>query len=48
VFSLSANQVAAAAAIIVLGAINYVGVRSGNFVNVVLTAAKIGGSQHCR
>lgn len=39
---LSAGQLVGAAAIIVLGAINYVGVRSGNIVNVVLTAAKVG------
>jgi len=41
--SLSAGQLAAAAAICVLGAINYVGVRSGNMVNAVLTAAKVAG-----
>ncbi|HEY7499815.1 MAG TPA: amino acid permease [Vicinamibacterales bacterium] len=41
--SLSAAQLVAAAAIVALGAINYVGVRTGNMVNAVLTAAKIGG-----
>jgi APA family basic amino acid/polyamine antiporter len=41
--SLSAGQLTAAGAICVLGAINYVGVRSGNIVNVVLTVAKVGG-----
>jgi len=41
--SLSAGQLVASTAIVVLGAINYVGVRSGNLVNVVMTAAKIGG-----
>ena len=42
-FSLSAGQLTAAAGICVLGAINYVGVRTGNLVNVVMTAAKVGG-----
>lgn len=42
-FTISAGQLVAAASIAVLGAINYVGVRSGNMVNVVLTAAKVGG-----
>jgi basic amino acid/polyamine antiporter, APA family len=42
-FSLSAGQLAAVASIVTLGAINYVGVRSGNLVNVVMTAAKVGG-----
>ena len=40
--SLSAAQLAAAGSIAILGAINYVGVRSGNMVNAVLTAAKVG------
>jgi APA family basic amino acid/polyamine antiporter len=40
---LSGGQLAAVTAIVVLGAINYRGVRLGNQVNVVLTAAKIGG-----
>lgn len=38
---ISAGQLVAAAAIVVLGAINYVGVRRGNMVNVTLTAAKV-------
>ncbi|HJR61656.1 MAG TPA: amino acid permease [Vicinamibacterales bacterium] len=42
-FSISAGQLVAAASIAVLGAVNYVGVRSGNMVNVVLTAAKVAG-----
>jgi APA family basic amino acid/polyamine antiporter len=42
-FSLSAGQLAAVAAIVTLGAINYVGVRSGNIVNAIMTAAKVGG-----
>ena len=42
-FSVSAGQLVAAASIGVLGAVNYVGVRSGNMVNVVLTAAKVAG-----
>ena len=42
-FSLSAGQLTAAASICVLGAVNYVGVRSGNLVNAVLTAAKVAG-----
>jgi APA family basic amino acid/polyamine antiporter len=42
-FTLSAGQLAAAGSLVVLGAVNYVGVRSGNMVNAVLTAAKIGG-----
>jgi APA family basic amino acid/polyamine antiporter len=40
---ISAGQVTAVAAIAVLGAINYVGVRSGNLVNAVLTVAKVAG-----
>ena len=40
-FSISAGQLVAAASIAVLGAVNYVGVRSGNMLNVVLTAAKV-------
>ena len=39
--TVSAGQLVAAAAIIVIGAINYVGVRRGNMVIVVLTAAKV-------
>jgi APA family basic amino acid/polyamine antiporter len=42
-FALSGSKVAAVTAIIILGAINYVGVRSGNLVNVVMTAAKVTG-----
>jgi APA family basic amino acid/polyamine antiporter len=42
-FAISSGQLVAAASIVVLGAINYVGVRSGNFTNVVLTAAKVAG-----
>jgi APA family basic amino acid/polyamine antiporter len=40
--TISAGQLVAAAVIVVVGAINYVGVRRGNAVVVVLTAAKIG------
>lgn len=42
-FSISAGQLVAAAALGIIGAVNYVGVRSGNMLNVVLTAAKVGG-----
>lgn len=42
-FTISAGQVVAAASLAVLGAVNYVGVRSGNMVNVVLTLAKVTG-----
>ena len=42
-FRLSAGQLTAAAGICVLGAINYVGVRTGNLVNVVMTTAKVTG-----
>ena len=41
--TISAGQLVAAGSIFALGVVNYVGVRSGNMVNVVLTAAKIGG-----
>jgi basic amino acid/polyamine antiporter, APA family len=41
--SLSAGKIVAVVAIAILGYVNYIGVRSGNLVNVVLTAAKIGG-----
>jgi APA family basic amino acid/polyamine antiporter len=41
--TISAGQLVAAASIAVLGAINYVGVRSGNMVNVLMTAAKVAG-----
>jgi APA family basic amino acid/polyamine antiporter len=39
--TISAGQLVAAANIVVIGAINYVGVRRGNFVIVALTAAKV-------
>jgi APA family basic amino acid/polyamine antiporter len=39
-WSLSAGQLAAAASILVITATNYVGVRSGNLTNAVLTTAK--------
>lgn len=42
-FTVSAGQLVAALSISVLGAVNYVGVRSGNMVNVVMTAAKVAG-----
>ena len=42
-FTISAGQLVAATSLAVLGAVNYVGVRSGNMVNVVLTAAKVAG-----
>ena len=42
VLSISAGQLVAASAIVVIGAINYVGVRRGNFVIVLLTSAKVG------
>src|SRR6476659_4100604 len=38
---ISGTQFVAAAMIIVLGLVNYVGVRSGNMVNVVTTTAKV-------
>jgi basic amino acid/polyamine antiporter, APA family len=38
---ISGTQLVAAAMIVVLGMINYVGVRSGNMVNVVTTTAKV-------
>src|SRR5215203_7246747 len=41
-FTLSAAQVAAAGSIVILGAINYVGVRTGSMVTAILTAAKVG------
>jgi APA family basic amino acid/polyamine antiporter len=40
--TVSAGQLVAVAVIVVIGAINYVGVRRGNLVIVVLTAAKVG------
>jgi len=41
VAGISGTQLVAAAVIIILGLINYVGVRSGNMVNVVTTTAKV-------
>ena len=41
--TISAGQLVAALSILSLGAINYVGVRTGNMVNAVLTAAKVAG-----
>ena len=38
---ISPGQIVAAASIVTLGAINYVGVRTGNMVNALLTAAKV-------
>ena len=40
-WTLSAGQVVAAACIVVITAINYVGVKSGNMANTVLTATKV-------
>ncbi len=40
-WSISAGQLVAAASIAVITAINYVGVRSGNLTNLVLTIAKV-------
>lgn len=42
-WTVSAAQIVAAVSIFALAAINYLGVRSGNLVNVVLTVAKIAG-----
>lgn len=42
-WSVSAGQLVAAASIVVITAINYVGIRQGNLANGVLTVAKIGG-----
>jgi APA family basic amino acid/polyamine antiporter len=42
-WTISAGQVVGAASIVVLGAINYVGVRTGNFVNATMTVAKVAG-----
>ncbi len=41
--TISPGQVVAAVSLAVLGAVNYVGVRSGSMVNFVLTIAKVGG-----
>jgi APA family basic amino acid/polyamine antiporter len=43
VYTISAGQLMAALSLVVLGAVNYVGVRSGNLVNVILTTAKVAG-----
>ncbi len=40
---ISAGQVVAAASIAAITAVNYVGVRSGNVANTILTVAKVGG-----
>lgn len=40
---ISGSKLVAAGSIVVLGFINYIGVRKGNMVNVVTTAAKVGG-----
>jgi APA family basic amino acid/polyamine antiporter len=42
-WSISAGQLVAAASIVVITAINYVGVQSGNVTNTVLTVTKIAG-----
>jgi amino acid transporter len=42
-WTVSAGQLVAAGSIVIITAINYVGVRSGNMANTVLTAAKVGG-----
>ena len=42
VLGFSGTKLVAASVILVLGAINYAGVRSGNMVNAVTTAAKVG------
>lgn len=42
IFGITGTKLVAAAVIVVLGGINYTGVRSGNMVNVVTTAAKVG------
>jgi len=41
-WSISAGQLVAAASIVIITAINYVGVNSGNAVNGILTVAKVG------
>ena len=42
-FEVSPGQIVAAVSLAVLGAVNYVGVRSGSMVNFVLTIAKVAG-----
>jgi basic amino acid/polyamine antiporter, APA family len=41
--TISTAQVVSVSSILILGSINYVGVRSGNLTNAVLTAAKVAG-----
>lgn len=41
--TISAGQIVAALSIVTLGAVNYVGVRTGNMVTAILTAAKVCG-----
>jgi basic amino acid/polyamine antiporter, APA family len=40
--AVTAAQLVATASLVILGAVNYVGVRTGNMVTAVLTAAKVG------
>jgi len=42
-WAIGANQLVAVASIVILGAVNYVGVRSGAGTNAVLTVAKVAG-----
>jgi APA family basic amino acid/polyamine antiporter len=42
-WTIGANQIVAVASILVLGAVNYLGVRSGSGTNAVLTVAKVTG-----
>jgi APA family basic amino acid/polyamine antiporter len=42
-WSISAGQLVAAGSIVIITAINYVGVQSGNLTNLVLTVTKVGG-----
>jgi APA family basic amino acid/polyamine antiporter len=42
-WTISAGQIVAVASIVTVGAVNYVGVRSGNLVNATLTVAKVAG-----
>jgi APA family basic amino acid/polyamine antiporter len=42
-WAISAGQLVAAGSIVIITAINYVGVQSGNLTNLVLTVAKVGG-----
>jgi APA family basic amino acid/polyamine antiporter len=43
VWTITAGQLTSGTCIAILGAINYVGVRSGNLVNAVMTSAKVAG-----